>query len=34
VQGEIKARPPAPAENDLAARPTPSASATVTELAR
>jgi len=34
VQGEIKPRPPAPAENDLAARPTPSASATVTELAR
>ena len=34
VPGEIKPRPPAPAENDLAARPTPSASATVTELAR
>jgi RND family efflux transporter MFP subunit len=33
VQGEIKPRPPAPAENDLASRPTPSASATVTELA-
>lgn len=32
--GEIKPRPPAPAENDLAARPTPSASATVTDLAR
>jgi RND family efflux transporter MFP subunit len=34
VLGEIKPRPPAPAENDLAARPTPSASATVTDLAR
>jgi RND family efflux transporter MFP subunit len=34
VQGEIKVRPPAPAENDLAARPTPSASATVTGVAR
>jgi RND family efflux transporter MFP subunit len=34
VQGEIKPRPPAPAENDLAARPTPSASATVTDLAQ
>ena len=33
VQGEIKPKPPAPAENDLASRPTPSASATVTELA-
>jgi RND family efflux transporter MFP subunit len=32
--GQIKPRPPAPAENDLAARPTPSASATVTDLAR
>jgi RND family efflux transporter MFP subunit len=32
--GEIKPRPPAPAENDLAARPTPSASATVTDFAR
>jgi RND family efflux transporter MFP subunit len=34
VPGEIKPRPPAPAENDLAARPTPSASATVTDLAQ
>jgi len=34
VPGEIKPRPPAPAENDLAARPTPSASATLTDLAR
>ena len=34
VQGEIKAGPPKPAENDLAARPTPSASATVTDSAR
>lgn len=34
VPGEIKPRPPAAAENDLAARPTPSASATVTDLAR
>ena len=34
VQGEIKPRPPAPAENDLASRPTPSASATVTDSAR
>lgn len=34
MQGEIKPRPPAAAENDLAARPTPSASATVTDFAR
>ncbi|HEY4030299.1 MAG TPA: efflux RND transporter periplasmic adaptor subunit [Caulobacteraceae bacterium] len=34
TQGEIKMRTPAAAENDLAARPTPSASATVTDLAR
>jgi RND family efflux transporter MFP subunit len=34
VAGEIKMRAPPPAENDLAARPTPSASATVTDLAR
>ena len=34
VTGEIKARPPAPAVNDLAARPTPSASATLSSLAR
>ena len=34
MPGEIKPRPPAAAENDLAARPTPSASATVTDFAR
>jgi RND family efflux transporter MFP subunit len=34
MPGEIRMRPPAPAENELAARPTPSASATVTDLAR
>jgi RND family efflux transporter MFP subunit len=34
AQGEIKMGPEAPAENDLAARPTPSASATIADLAR
>ncbi|MGZ5990970.1 MAG: efflux RND transporter periplasmic adaptor subunit [Caulobacteraceae bacterium] len=34
VSGEIRMRPPAPAENELASRPTPSASATVTDVAR
>ena len=34
VHGEIKPKPPAQMENDLAARPTPSASATMTDFAR
>ena len=34
VAGTIALKPPKPIENDLAARPTPSASATVSEAAR
>lgn len=34
VQGEIKPRPPGPIDNDLASRPTPSASATVSDASR